>query len=220
MAKYWYELYVRHTPGGEQLIENEMPHEAMLDPHGALVALIEPGPELQLPPGVPPPNGGPVVVTTAPPPPFQHPAPTTLAPLGMSVPYAVAPYSFAVQGLHPHHVSFGGAIHPHAVHLHQPPHPHMQMYVQSPQFQYPPHSNNQQFGNGQQPPYGGMQGGQPPAFAVQSGGGSQYQMPGPGQGNYPPGQDNYSGNCRLACLAATQSLFVTKLPCNLRVFFG
>lgn len=195
VAKYWYELYVRHTPGGEQLIDIEMTHEPMLDPHGALVALIEPTPEVQLPPGLPPPNGpsviangGPVVVTTAPPPPFQHPAATTIAPLGMSMPYAVAPYSFAVQGLHPHHVSYGGPIHPHAVHLHQPPHPHMQMYMQSPQFQYPPHTTNQQFTNNQQPTYGNMQTTQPPAFAVSPSAPAQYQLPPPGQANYSPGQ--------------------------------
>lgn len=197
VAKYWYELYIRHTPGGEQLLENEMPHEPMLDPHGALVALIDAGPDVQMAQGLPaqngPPvlaNGPPVVVTTAPPPPFQHPTATTLAPLGMPVPYAVAPYSFAVQGLH--HVSYGGPIHPHAVHLHQPPHPHMQMYVQSPQFQYPPHTNNQQFSNNQQPSYGGMPNGQPPTFAVSSSGPSQYQLPGPGPSNYSPGQGMYS----------------------------
>lgn len=97
VAKNWYELYIRYTPGGEQLIENELPHEPMLDPHGALVALIEPPPDVQLPPGIPPQNGPPVianagsvVVTTAPPPPYQHPAATTLAPLGVSMPYAVS----------------------------------------------------------------------------------------------------------------------------------
>lgn len=91
VAKYWYELYVRHTPGGEQLIENEVTHEHVLDPQGALGALIEAGPEVQLPPlGLPPPpqsvppviaNNGSIVVTTAPPPPYQHPA-SSLAPLG------------------------------------------------------------------------------------------------------------------------------------------
>lgn len=89
VAKCWYELYVRHTPGAEQLlIDSEAPHDPMLD-QGALVALIEPPgpPEVQMPP--PPQNGPPVmasngsvVVTTAPPPPYQHPAATTLAPLG------------------------------------------------------------------------------------------------------------------------------------------
>lgn len=121
VAKYWYELYVFHTPGGEQLIENDLPHDSLLDPHGALVALIEPNPEMQLPPGLPGQNGtpvitnsGPVVVTTAPPPPYQHPAVTTLAPLGMSMPYAVGPYGFTVQGLsfstnqHRVHIKYAG----------------------------------------------------------------------------------------------------------------
>lgn len=176
VAKYWYELYVRHTPGGEQLIENDLPHDPLLDAHGALVALIEPNADIQIPPGLSGQNGtpvitnsGPVVVTTAPPPPYQHPAVTTLAPLGMSMPYAVGPYSFTVQGLHPHHVSYGGPIHPHAVQLHQPPPPHVQMYLSPPQFQYPPHTTNQQS-------YANIP---PPAQ-------TQYQMPAPAPTNYPP----------------------------------
>ena len=109
VAKYWYELYIRHTPGGEQLIENDIPHEAIIDPHSAFIAMVDSNADMQLAPGmsaqngaqVQMTNGGPVVVTTAPPPPYQHPqhpAVTTLAPLGMPVPYAVAPYSFTVQG--------------------------------------------------------------------------------------------------------------------------
>lgn len=184
VAKYWYELYVRHTPGGEQLIENELAHDPLLDPHGALVALIEPNPDMQMPPGLPGQNGtpvitnaGPVVVTTAPPPPYQHPAVTTLAPLGMSMPYAVGPYSFTVQGLHPHHVSYGGPIHPHAVQLHQPP-PHVQMYL--PQFQYPPHTTNQQSYANIPPPT------QQGTYQVPPNAQTPYQMPAPTQANYPP----------------------------------
>lgn len=191
VAKYWYELYIRHTPGGEQLIENELPHEALLDPHGALVALIETSPDV-MPPGLPPQNGppvitnsGPVVVTTAPPPPYQHPAATTLAPIGVSVPYAVAPYSFAV---HPHHVSYGGPIHPHAVHLHQPPHPPVQMYLQSPQYQYPPQTSNQQQYSNNQPPPVYMQPAQQQTYAVQS---NQYQLPPqPPPSNFAPSQNS------------------------------
>lgn len=92
VAKYWYELYVRHTPGGEQLMENEVTHEPVLDPQGALGALIDPVPEVQMPPlGLPPqPQTGPpvlggngsIVVTTAPPPPYQHHTASSLAPLG------------------------------------------------------------------------------------------------------------------------------------------
>lgn len=148
---------------------------------------------------LPPPNGaqvitnpGPVVVTTAPPPPFQHPAVTTLAPLGMSVPYAVAPYSFTV---HPHpHVSYGGPIHPHAVQLHQPPPSHVQMFLQPPQFQYPPHTNNQPFNGSQPAPYTNMAPGQQPAYPVPSSASSQYQLPPPVQAAYAPGQGSSYGN--------------------------
>ncbi|VEN45544.1 unnamed protein product, partial [Callosobruchus maculatus] len=43
VAKYWYELYIRNTPGGEQLLDGELSamHEPLVDAHGALVALIE-----------------------------------------------------------------------------------------------------------------------------------------------------------------------------------
>lgn len=204
VAKYWYELYVRHTPGGELLlVDNEIPHDPLMDP---LVALVDQnsGVEMQqqIPPGVPPQNGGsiitnkgPVVVTTAPPPPYQHPTVTTLAPLGMSVPYAVAPYSFTVQGLHPHpHVSYGGPIHPHAVQLHQPPPPHMQMYLPPPQFQYPPHTTNQQFTSGQQPTYTNMAPTQQGAYAVPSSAPSQYQLPPPVSAAYAPGQGSSYSN--------------------------
>lgn len=190
VAKYWYELYVRHTPGGEQLIENDLPHDPLLDAHGALVALIEPNPDMQIPPGLPGQNGtpvitnsGPVVVTTAPPPPYQHPAVTTLAPLGMSMPYAVGPYSFTVQGIHPHHVGYGGPIHPHPVQI---PPPHVQMYLSPPQFQYPPHTTNQQFSTNQQtyasipPPT------QQGTYPVPPNPQTQYQMPAPTQANYGP----------------------------------
>lgn len=196
VAKYWYELYIRHTPGGELLMENELPpHENIMDPHGALVALIEPTPAVpvdmpqQMPPGHPAQNNGAgasvAVVTTAPPPPYQHPAVTTLAPLGMSVPYAVTPYSFTVQGIHPHHphphMNYGGPIHPHTVQL--PPPPHVQMYL--PQFQYSSQSNNQPFTPNQPSSYGNM-----PPPAAQQGGypapGPQYPHPSAAQGGYPP----------------------------------
>lgn len=66
VAKYWYELYVRHTPGGDQLLDSEMPHDPIMDPHGPLVALIE---QPVVPQDVPP-QAQQVVVTTAPPPPY------------------------------------------------------------------------------------------------------------------------------------------------------
>lgn len=129
VAKYWYELYIHHTPGGEQMMEQEIPHEPVLDAHGTLFALIEaPPPEMQPPPPAVMTTSQPVVVTTAPPPQYQHPPAATLAPLGITIPYAVAPYNFIHP--HPHHVSYGGPIHP----LHAQAAPPMQMY----QFQYPP----------------------------------------------------------------------------------
>ncbi|XP_021938026.1 zinc finger SWIM domain-containing protein 8 isoform X2 [Zootermopsis nevadensis] len=182
VAKYWYELYMRHTPGGgDQPTENEMPHESLsLDTNsGALVTMVEPTPpsiemSQQLPTGLVSPSTGvlqgnlagtpgaqSVVVTTTPPPPYpQHPSVTTLAPLGvgMSVPYTVSPYSFAVQGLHPHphhHPHFGSPLnhHPHTVTL--PPPPHLQMYLSPPAFQYPPHAANQQAAYANLPPNAG-----------------------------------------------------------------
>lgn len=195
VAKYWYEMYIGHTPGGEQLME-EMPHEPVMDPHGALVALIDPNSEVSLPPnmqnGAPVlANNGPVVVTTAPPPPpYQHPhaTATTLAPLGMSMPYAVSPYSFTVQGLHPHHphhVSYGGPLHPHTVPLPAAP-PHMSMYLQPPQFQYPTQPTNQQFSNNQQTSYPNISAPQQGGYAVPPNVTPQYQISTPAQANYPP----------------------------------
>lgn len=87
MAKYWYELYVRHTPGGEQLIDSDVPpHDALIDPHAQLVALIGSLSttfvefkivifiiflEQPVASDAGPPTATPVVVTTAPPPPYQ-----------------------------------------------------------------------------------------------------------------------------------------------------
>lgn len=182
VAKYWYELYVRHTPGGEQLLmESEMPHDNLMDPHGALVALIEPNPTLEMPPGHPSQNGNSVmgnntsvVVTTAPPPPYQHPNVTTLAPLyPVPVPYA----SFAVQGIHPHHVTYhGSSIHPHAVQL--PPPPHVQMYLSPPPFQYPQQTNSQPFNTNIPPAQQG-------AYAISGNPSTQYPHPS-GASSYPP----------------------------------
>ncbi|CAG9823361.1 unnamed protein product, partial [Phaedon cochleariae] len=118
VAKYWYELYVRHTPGGEQMMDNEMAHDQLMDAHGALVALIEqPGPvEVQ-------PTAASVVVTTAPP--YTHPAP----PVGMYVGH----YNFLPHVHHPQ-ITYGGPIHP----LHQPPPPPPPAHVQMYPFPYPP----------------------------------------------------------------------------------
>ncbi|KAJ8939595.1 hypothetical protein NQ318_010602 [Aromia moschata] len=92
VAKYWYELYA-----GEQLIDNEMPHDPLVDGHGALVASYR---ACGAPEG-PPPAATPVVVTTAPP--YTHAAP----PVGMYVSH----YNFVP---HPHHpqMGYGGPLHP------------------------------------------------------------------------------------------------------------
>lgn len=181
VAKYWYELYVRHTPGGEQiLMENELGHENLMD-HGPLIALIEPNASLDMNAGHNPQNGAgviannaSVVVTTAPPPPYQHPNVTTLAPL-----YPVpVPYASFVQGIHPHHVTYhGGSIHPHTVQL--PPPPHVQMYLTPPpQFQFPPQSTSQSF-NSNIPPNP-----QTP-YPLPNTSANQYPQP-PPVGPYPP----------------------------------
>lgn len=114
VAKYWYELYIRHTPGGEQLIDNDIPpHDPLMDPHAPLVALIEQ-------PGVPegPPASAPVVVTTAPPP-YPHVAP----PVGMYVSH----YNFVPSGAP---IGFTGPLQPIAA---TAQHVHVQY-----QFPYPP----------------------------------------------------------------------------------
>lgn len=184
VAKYWYELYVRHTPGGEQLLMEEIPHDNLMDPHGALVALIEPNASLEVPQhqtnGAVMGNNASVVVTTAPPPPYQHPNVTTLAPLyPVPVPYA----SFAVQGIHPHHVTYhGGSIHP----VQLPPPPHVQMYLSPPpQFQYPQQTNQQPFNNIPPTQQGAYSlAGNPPA-----------QYPGPAQYPTTAPQGYTGGNC-------------------------
>ncbi|PSN52082.1 hypothetical protein C0J52_03900, partial [Blattella germanica] len=176
---------LQHTPGGgEQPMENETPHESLtLDTNsGALVTMVEsPAPALEiaqpLGAGLVPPSTGvlqsnltatpgaqSVVVTTTPPPPYpQHPTVTTLAPLGvgMSVPYTVTPYSFAVQGLHPHphhHPHFGSPLNHHPRTVTLPPPPHLQMYLSPPAFQYPPHAANQQAAYANLPPSAGAPG--------------------------------------------------------------
>ncbi|XP_014298528.2 zinc finger SWIM domain-containing protein 8 homolog [Microplitis demolitor] len=126
VAKYWYELYLRHTPGGEQ--QDDIPHDHLqLDPNGALI--VEPGQgqlDLNIGQMMPGPTQTVVVTSTQPPPqPYPpHPTMTTLVP-GVGLPYTVGPYSF----VHPHHPipAFGGQMPPHRVALPPAP-PHMQMY--------------------------------------------------------------------------------------------
>ncbi|XP_043461539.1 zinc finger SWIM domain-containing protein 8 homolog isoform X1 [Leptopilina heterotoma] len=144
VAKYWYELYLRHTPGGEQ--QDEIPHDPLqLDPNGAL--MVESGPPVDMTTGQI--MSGPtqtVVVTSAQPPPlpYPHPTITTLAPLEVAMPYAVGPYNF----IHPHHSmpAFPGPMPPHRVAL--PPPPHMQMYHTA----FPPHPGHPQHPQHHHPP--------------------------------------------------------------------
>ncbi|XP_034935813.1 zinc finger SWIM domain-containing protein 8 isoform X2 [Chelonus insularis] len=125
VAKYWYELYKRHTPGGEQ--HDDIPDHLQLDPNGALLVEAGPGPvEMSTGQMMPGPTQAVVVTSTQPPPqPYPpHPTITTLVP-GVGLPYPVGPYPF----VHAHHPmpAFGGPMPPHRVAL--PPNPpHMQMY--------------------------------------------------------------------------------------------
>lgn len=90
VAKYWYELYLRNTPGGETM--DEIPHESLtIDANGTLI--VDSGSvDLSMTAGqLLPGQAQAVVVTSAhpqPPPPqpyAAHPAITTLAPLGKDI---------------------------------------------------------------------------------------------------------------------------------------
>ncbi|XP_032671069.1 zinc finger SWIM domain-containing protein 8 isoform X2 [Odontomachus brunneus] len=144
VAKYWYELFLRRNPGGDQ--QDEVPHDPLqLDLNGVL--LVEPGPPVDLPNNqmMPGPTQAVVVTSTQPPPqPYSaHPTITTLAPLGVGMPYAVGPFSF----VHPHHsiATFSGPMPSHRVTLPPAP-PHMQMY-----HAFPPHPGHPQ--HPQHPPH-------------------------------------------------------------------
>jgi hypothetical protein len=131
-ARYWYELYIRNTPGGD--LDHE-PIDAHLDHNVTLPPLMESPdmPQTNCPP--PPMQNQQVVVTATPPQPFQQAVVT--APIGIT---HYGPYSFACQGIYSHH--------------HNIPFPHnqMQMYISAPQqFPYPPPSTGQQ---GPPPNYG------------------------------------------------------------------
>lgn len=147
VARYWYELYLKNSPGGgehephddssshldhnmQSLMEH---HEMQQQMQQQSQQSQQAAAQMQQPQttSAGPPSGPQVVVTTAPPPPFQS-AVTTLAPVGMS-PYG--PYSFPCQGIYHHHnISY--------------PHNQMQMYLSAPPqgFQYPQpaHGNAQQ----------------------------------------------------------------------------
>uniref|UniRef100_A0A182SUL4 ZSWIM4-8 C-terminal domain-containing protein n=1 Tax=Anopheles maculatus TaxID=74869 RepID=A0A182SUL4_9DIPT len=147
VSRYWYELYLRNTPGGD--MESDEPHDVVVN----LMQLLEPGVSADAPPipGVPSgqpggngPTGGvpPSVVggggTTAqqPYPPPHHQPVSGLAPINMT------PYGGYGYGTLYHHQN--------ALQYAHPTNPVHQMYLTTPlQFQYPP------------PPPPGSQGGQP-----------------------------------------------------------
>lgn len=124
VARYWYELYLKNSPGGEHEYDDlSMVH---LDQGMQLCSLMEHHempPQQQQPqqPQPPAPNGGggQVVVTSAPPVPSQFPANPSV-----NLPH-YGPYSFPCQGIfHHHNISY--------------PPSQMPMYISSGQsFPYP-----------------------------------------------------------------------------------
>ncbi|XP_076654799.1 zinc finger SWIM domain-containing dorado isoform X1 [Halictus rubicundus] len=156
VAKYWYELYLKHTPGGEQ--QDDMPHDPLqLDIND--VFMVEPGPPVDMSNGQMMPGPAQAVVVTStqpPPPPYSNlPAINTLATsMGLGMPYAMGPYSF----VHPHHsiTTFGGPMPSHRVSL--PPAPsHMQMYHAA----FPSHPRHPQHPQHPQHPHHPSQAAQP-----------------------------------------------------------
>uniref|UniRef100_A0A1B0CK08 ZSWIM8 TPR repeats domain-containing protein n=2 Tax=Lutzomyia longipalpis TaxID=7200 RepID=A0A1B0CK08_LUTLO len=139
VARYWYELYIRNTPGGE--LEHEAGSDIHLDHNVVNLGPLMESQEMQQQVVPPPPQAAPPPPPQQPPPqpPPPHRAVTTLAPIGIS---HYGPYSFPCQGIYSHH--------------HNIPFPHnqMQMYISTPpQFPYPPpHGPNQQPGPYVQPP--------------------------------------------------------------------
>lgn len=133
VARYWYELYLRNTPGGE--MEPNEQHDYF---NVNIMSLMDTG-DMQQQAQPPPPANPPVVVSATPPQPYQQTV-TTLAPIGIA-PYG--PYSFPCQGIYHQNIPYQAN--------------QMQMYISTPpQFQYPPpppHNNppQQQPGSYQQP---------------------------------------------------------------------
>ncbi|XP_046667427.1 zinc finger SWIM domain-containing protein 8 homolog isoform X2 [Homalodisca vitripennis] len=122
VAKYWYELYIRHSPGNGEVFMEQQPEVQQPEEQGPpglveqVVVCGEPPPQPQ-PPPLPPP-------THQPPPPY-HPPP-------LALPYTIAPFGFTVQPV---------------LQLARHPHPHVthQVYhLSPPTFQYPPHAANNQ----------------------------------------------------------------------------
>lgn len=180
VAKYWYELYLRNTPGGE--LEPEEQHDFF---NVNLMSLVESSNEIQQqqavaasvvnagPPGPPQPN-----------PPQPYPAPQMPIPqLGMpTYPYAPFPCQQIYQNI-PYHAA------------NQIP-----MYISPSQFPYPPppqpHANNPNYGQipSQIPPQGYPMGHpqQPQSYQPMATGPQQFpvQVPPPNQ----PTQIPYFGN--------------------------
>ncbi|XP_035893840.1 zinc finger SWIM domain-containing protein 8 [Anopheles stephensi] len=171
VSRYWYELYLRNTPGGE--MEADEQHDVVVN----LMQMMEPGGAVDAPPmpgvgpsgqpgngptgGVPPPvgggggGGGGATPQQPYPPPLQHQPLSGLAPISMT------PYGGYGYGTIFHHQN---AL-PYT-HANNPVH---QMYLTTPlQFQYPP-----------PPPPPGSQGGQPQPQPPQPtvGYGQQQQQP-------------------------------------------
>ncbi|KOC70003.1 Zinc finger SWIM domain-containing protein KIAA0913, partial [Habropoda laboriosa] len=154
VGKYWYELYLKHTPGGEQQMDDMPP--ASLDLNEDLhLLLVEPGPPVDMSKAkmMPGPTQAVPVTSTQPPPqpppqPYPtHPTITTRAPPVVGIPYAVGPYSY----VHPHHSvpTFGSPMPSHRGTLPPAP-PHMQMYHAA----FPPHPLSQYYTSQPPPPPG------------------------------------------------------------------
>ncbi|XP_055526580.1 zinc finger SWIM domain-containing protein 8 homolog [Wyeomyia smithii] len=167
VARYWYELYLRNTPGGEMELNEQHEYFSV-----NLMSLMDSSEMQQAQP--PPPANPSVVVSATPPQPYQQTV-TTLAPIGLA-PYG--PYSFPCQGIYHQNIPY---------HANQ-----MQMYISTPpQFQYPPpppHNNPpQQQPGGYQPPLsGGYQPMQPHPPVVPTQGYSPQQYPGQVPVQVPP----------------------------------
>ncbi|XP_052901227.1 zinc finger SWIM domain-containing protein 8 homolog [Anopheles moucheti] len=181
VSRYWYELYLRNTPGGEMepdeqqdvvlsllhLVESNGDGSVL----GAAIAAASSQPGNGPAGGIPPPVVGGAATPQQPYAPHQHQPVSGLAPIGMT------PYGGYGYGAIYHHQN--------TIQYTHPTNPVHQMYMATPlQFQYPP------------PPPPGGQGGQP----------QQPQPPtvGYGQQQQPPQQQ--LGAINPAAVAAYQSM--------------
>jgi hypothetical protein len=143
VAKYWYELYLRNTPGGE--LEPEEQHDYF---NVNLMSLVDSSNELQQQgpqqqPPVPPPPGP----QQNPPQAFPPPQISQI-PQMAQIPIPTYPYApYACQQIYPN------------IPYHPPN--QMQMYISPPQFSYPP---PQPHGNNPSAPY--IQPQMPPQFPI------------------------------------------------------